>query len=283
MTAEQFIAHWKGNKMNEKSGAQQYFSDLCDLLDVDKPRNAAEYCYERDAKKASGGMGWADVWKRGCFSWENKKPGARPQRRPDMQLTRLRPVNWETRRCSSSPTGNASSFIPPSPDTPTNRREIRIEELADPGTRQLTALGLHRSRKSCGRRSRAPPLTEEAAGHFASHRQVDAGTAAWTAMRVAHFLVQCLFCMFAEDEGLLHEGTTEDRNIFTGILKSAGKDPERARTRIASLFTAMQGKGGQYGNDDIAWFNGGLFNSTVDVPALTVGRPVRALRRRRQP
>ena len=30
------------------------------------------YCFERGAKKDSGGDGWADVWKRGCFAWEYK-------------------------------------------------------------------------------------------------------------------------------------------------------------------------------------------------------------------
>ena len=27
------------------------------------------------ARKAGGGDGWADVWRRGCFGWEYKGPG----------------------------------------------------------------------------------------------------------------------------------------------------------------------------------------------------------------
>jgi hypothetical protein len=38
MTAEQFIATWKDNKLTERGGAQAHFDDLCDLLGVDKPR-----------------------------------------------------------------------------------------------------------------------------------------------------------------------------------------------------------------------------------------------------
>ena len=34
------------------------------------------YCFERGARKDSGGDGWADVWKRGCFAWEYKGPRA---------------------------------------------------------------------------------------------------------------------------------------------------------------------------------------------------------------
>lgn len=81
--------------------------------------------------------------------------------------------------------------------------------------------------------------------------------------RIVHFLVQCLFCMFAEDEALLPE------NIFTDILGNAGTDTAKAANRIGKLFGAMQKKsGGEYGDHDIAWFNGGLFQ-TIDIPELT--------------
>ena len=75
MTPEQFIALWKNNTTTERAGAQQHFSDLCDLLGVEKPRDPDNYCFERGAGKSSGGNGWADVWMRGHFGWENKKPG----------------------------------------------------------------------------------------------------------------------------------------------------------------------------------------------------------------
>ena len=68
--------------------------------------------------------------------------------------------------------------------------------------------------------------------------------------------------MFAEDEQLLPLG------IFTDLLKHAGSDTDKAARRIDKLFTAMQKKGGDYGDHDIAWFNGGLFKS-IDVPPLT--------------
>ncbi|MBL8420274.1 MAG: hypothetical protein JNK92_06520 [Dechloromonas sp.] len=60
MTPEVFIAHWKSNTATERAGAQQHFSDLCDLLGVDKPRDPDNYCFERGAGKSSGGNGWAD-------------------------------------------------------------------------------------------------------------------------------------------------------------------------------------------------------------------------------
>ena len=75
MTPDKFIATWKNNPLTERAGAQAHFDDLCDLLGVEKPRDPENYCFERGARKAGGGDGWADVWKRGCFGWENKKPG----------------------------------------------------------------------------------------------------------------------------------------------------------------------------------------------------------------
>lgn len=75
MTPAQFIARWQNNKLTERAGAQAHFDDLCELLGVDKPRDHENYCFERGAKKSGGGDGWADVWKRNHFAWENKKPG----------------------------------------------------------------------------------------------------------------------------------------------------------------------------------------------------------------
>lgn len=60
MTPEQFIATWKNNPLTERAGAQAHFDDLCDLLGVTKPRDPENYCFERGAKKAGGGDGWAD-------------------------------------------------------------------------------------------------------------------------------------------------------------------------------------------------------------------------------
>jgi hypothetical protein len=45
-------------------------------LIVTKPRDPDNYCFERGAGKSGGGDGWADVWMRGRFGWENN-PGTR--------------------------------------------------------------------------------------------------------------------------------------------------------------------------------------------------------------
>ncbi len=264
MTPEQFIAIWKDNKLTERGGAQAHFDDLCDLLEVEKPRDPDNYCFERGARKSGGGDGWADVWKRGCFGWENKKPG----RDLDAALKQLTDYALQLENPPLLVVSDRERIVIHTAFTgyPDETREIRIDDLADPGVRQTLRWAFTDPEKLRPEKSIAA-ITEEAAGQFAGlaegmrSRGIDG-------QRVAHFLVQSLFCMFAEDEGLIHEGNTEDRNIFTGILKSALKDPAKARSRITNLFAAMQGQGGQYGNDDINWFNGGLFK-TNDIPELT--------------
>jgi len=74
MTPEKFITTWTENDLTERGGAQAFIEDLCSLLNLEKPRDSDDFCYEKGAIKDSGRRGWADVWKRDCFGWENKKP-----------------------------------------------------------------------------------------------------------------------------------------------------------------------------------------------------------------
>jgi hypothetical protein len=76
MTPSVFIRKWTASNLKERSAAQEHFIDLCGLLDEPTPAeddpDGERYCFERGASKLSGGDGWADVWKRGFFSWEYK-------------------------------------------------------------------------------------------------------------------------------------------------------------------------------------------------------------------
>lgn len=258
MTSEQFIATWKNNTLTERAGAQAHFDDLCDLLGVEKPRDPDNYCFERGAKKSGGGDGWADVWKRGCFGWENKKPG----RDLDAALKQLTDYALQLENPPLLVVSDRERIIIHTAFTgyPDEPREIRIEELINPANLQLLRWVFTDPIKLRPEKSTAA-ITEEAAGHFAALAKTMRGRGL-DGQQVAHFLVQCLFCMFAEDEQLL------PANIFTDLLKNAGADTAKAGRRISTLFTAMQQSGGEYGDHDIAWFNGGLFK-TVDVPELS--------------
>ena len=77
MTPQEFIHKWKRANLSERSGCQQHFLDLCELLGQPKPAevdaDGSFYTFERGVHKTDGTRGWADVWLRGHFAWEYKK------------------------------------------------------------------------------------------------------------------------------------------------------------------------------------------------------------------
>ena len=266
MTPEQFIATWKDNSLSEKGGAQPHFEDLCKLLGVAPPRAYGEYCYEQDLEKMLGGKGFADVWKRGCFAWENKGPD-KDLAPALMQLKNYAgaldnpPVLVVCNRERVEIHANFNGY-------PNTAKVIPLADIGQPDNLQaLRWLFSPDTVQNLRPKKSNAAITAEAAAEFA--RLADAMRArGLDAQKVAHFLIQSIFCMYAEDEGLLHNGPTQNPQIFTAILNSAGQDAARAIARIRTLFEAMQNRGGTFGIDDIAWFNGGLF-ATIDIPPLT--------------
>ena len=82
MTPSDFIAKWgpggSAAHLNEEQGAQSHFLDLCELLGVPKPGDAGaagEYVFERRSLVLGEARGFADVFYRDHFAWENKAPG----------------------------------------------------------------------------------------------------------------------------------------------------------------------------------------------------------------
>ena len=257
MTPEDFIATWKDNPLTERAGAQQWFSDLCDLLGVDKPRDSENYCFERGAQKTAGGQGWADVWKRAFFGWENKKPGKDLQEALKQLLDySLNLENPPLLVVSDRERIIIHTTFPGYPDEP---REIRIDDLIDPQQREILRWVFTDPEKlKPGKSFKA--ITEEAAARFAALAE-KMRSRGEDSQRVAHFLVQCLFSMFAEDERLLPE------NLFADILKAADSDTTKARQKLGKLFEAMRDPQGDFGIHDIPWFNGGLFQ-IIEIPPL---------------
>ncbi len=73
-----------------------------------------------------------------------------------------------------------------------------------------------------------------------------------------------LFCMFAEDIELLPD------KLFTRLLEACEHAPERFAPMASELFAKMN-KGGYFGADEIAWFNGGLFDGAEALPLDAAG------------
>ena len=101
-------------------------------------------------------------------------------------------------------------------------------------------------------------LTERAARTFAELAQSlrDQGHAP---EEVAHFVNRLVFCMFAEDVGLLPD------DMFTRMLQHARRKPEDIGALAQNLFGAMS-TGGRVGFEDVGWFNGGLFEDDAALP-----------------
>ena len=76
---------------------------------------------------------------------------------------------------------------------------------------------------------------------------------------VAHFVNRLVFCMFADDVGLLPD------HMFTRMLRQARRTPEQFTELAAELFRVMAA-GGRVGFEAVAWFNGGLFDDGAALP-----------------
>jgi type II restriction/modification system DNA methylase subunit YeeA len=135
-----------------------------------------------------------------------------------------------------------------------------VEELADPQTRKLLSLAFNDPQQLRPGITRAA-ITEQAAEKFATLAEA-LRKRGHDPHAVAHFLNRLLFCMFAEDIGLLPE------HIFTKLVASSQGEPGKFESRAAELFAAMK-DGGDFALNTIAWFNGGLFEdaSTLRLEA----------------
>ena len=79
-------------------------------------------------------------------------------------------------------------------------------------------------------------------------------------LKVAHFITKLVFCLFAEDAGLLPLGLREEAGVFSEMLAQTKDDPIRFRTSTAQLFQAMS-EGGEFWGRRIPYFNGALFDN----------------------
>lgn len=77
LTWYEFVRLWKDSELAERSGYQQHFNGLYEILGVPTPAASDQigdtYTFEKHVAKNLGGTGFADVWKRGHFAWEYKR------------------------------------------------------------------------------------------------------------------------------------------------------------------------------------------------------------------
>ena len=259
MQPAEFIAKWRSVELKERSAAQEHFIDLCRMLGEPTPAEADPvggfYCFERGARKDGGAPGWADVWKRHHFAWEYKGRHADL----DAAFTQLRQYALALENPPLLIVSDMARFRIRTnwTNSVSQTHEFALEDLADGAVRDKLKWALSDPERLRPGESRQA-LTERAASAFASLAQGLRGRG-HEAQAVAHFVNRLVFCMFAEDVGLLPD------RMFTRMLETARRRPEEFAEVARDLFGAMA-TGGRLGLETVAWFNGGLFDDDAALP-----------------
>ena len=259
MSPGEFIAKWRASTLKESSASQEHFIDLCRLLGERTPAEAdptgEDYCFERGARKDTGGDGWADVWKRHCFAWEYKGKHANL----DTAFNQLRQYALALENPPLLIVSDMVRFRIATnwTNSVSERHEFVLEDLADAAVRDMLKWAMSAPERLRPGESRQG-LTTRAAETFAvlAHSLREKGH---DPQVVAHFVNRLVFCMFAEDVGLLPD------NMFTRMLDQARDRPEEFELLARHLFGAMS-TGGRVGFEKVAWFNGGLFEDDRALP-----------------
>ncbi|MDP9475859.1 MAG: hypothetical protein M3R38_09255 [Actinomycetota bacterium] len=268
MTPQEFSSKWANSELKERSGSQPHFIDVCRLVGSPEPADVDKtgdfFTFERGVVRggaAQGGRkGFADVWLRGNFAWEYKGPHknlvdayAQLQLyREDLENPPLSVVCDMDRFEVHTNFERAASVV----------HAFTNEDIGSSGPEGREAMRVLRALFSDpdslrpGRTREG--ITEEVAAKFALLADGLRGRGE-EPHRVAQFLMKLVFCLFAEDVGLLPGG------LFGRLIDRSLRDPGGFAERAKELFGAMA-SGGEVGYQEIRHFNGGLFADAVALP-----------------
>jgi len=267
MTVSEFIAKWRKVDLKERSAAQEHFIDLCTVFEHPTPATGdptgATYCFEKGTSKHGGGDGFADVWKKDFFGWEYKG------KHKDLNAAYNQLLLYRDALanppllvlCDLDRIIVRTNFT----GTVSATHEILLERLGDTRNIEVMRAVLHNPEAlRPGRTSTA--VTQDAARHFAEiaaalrERGLDPAA-------IAHFLDRLVFCLFAEDTGLLPD------RVFSQIVAQVKGDPARFCKLLGQLFDTMAA-GGDFGPVPVRHFNGNLFDdrTVLDLTADDMAR-----------
>ena len=262
ISPQEFLARWEDAGFGERQGAQSFFNDLCGLVGHPTPAGYGD----RDGftfEKAVPG-GFADAYYEEHFGWEFKGRDAQLDGAFD-QLLRYQ-VHLKTPPLLIVSSFQTVRIQTNFPGMETARYDVGIGEFERPERLELLRdvfFAPHRFRE---RLRSVDAVTRETAAVFQSI-VVDMEARNEDPERLARYLNQLVFCLYAEDAGLLPEG------LFTRIVAQHYRDPATFDRAVRSLFAQMA-TGGFSGADEIAHFNGDLFNvvDTVELSATALQR-----------
>ncbi|MBI5934781.1 MAG: class I SAM-dependent DNA methyltransferase [Chloroflexi bacterium] len=253
LTPQDFVSKWKRAEARERQSVQEHFLDLCQLVGHDSPMQSdpkgTRFAFEMGAAKTSGGTGWADVAKLGYFGWEYKSKDADLDKAYE-QLLRYRDALQNPPLLIVSDINNIiirTNYT----NLPTRAIALTLDDLLTPeGLKTLKAVFFHPDELKP--RVTIESVTQEAAQKFSALANV-LRKYGENPQEVAHFLIRLLFCLFAEDIGLL------PNKLFPRLLEQTHRNSKDFAEVLRQLFRAMN-TGGYFGADKILHFNGGLFD-----------------------
>ena len=264
MTPQQFVKDWASTPLGEKQSYQSHFNALCDMLGHAKPdatgraENGQPFQFEWSLKKTSGGQGFADVFYGGHFAIEYKTPGKyrdfsdaynqllqyreNLNNPPLLIVTDIR--NWEIH----------TNF----PNTEKRVYRFTHSEIASDPEKLAWLRNMFDDPDRLNPGRHTEQVTADAAKSF---QVITDNMRDWNAdpTRIAFFATKLVFCLFAEDIGLLPRIRNTPTGIFTDVIQQSQGKPETFKRHLQNLFNEMN-RGGEFFGEDIKYFNGTLFN-----------------------
>lgn len=273
-TPAEFIARWKNTHLTERQGAQSHFIDLCHLVEHPTPASVdafgQDFTFERlvamPEKRGKKAHGWADVYKKNFFAWEYKKPGVDLDKAYDqLKLYKDELQNPPLLVVSDFKTFRIHTNFN---NAPRETHSFSIESLEQPVVFEQLRNVFWKPEALRPQRT-VERITQQTAGKLAEiahlaitrnekHALEQGLPTEGIAQGVARYLDRIVFCLFAEDIGLLGEG------IFTKIVTQHGHSPRLFAAQTSELFRKMS-DGGFFEVETIPHFNGSLF---VDEPII---------------
>ena len=266
LSPSEFVNNWRRTSLGERQSYQGHFRDLCKLVAHPEPdssgvdKRGRPYGFEWSTKKSSGGQGFADVYYGGHFAMEYKAPGKYKdlsgaydqllQYRENLNNPPLLVVtdidNWEIH----------TNF----PNTQKRVYQFKHSEIAKAKTHKVLWQMFHAPEQLHPKRN-TEQVTAEAAEVF---RLIADNMRRWAAepQRIAHFLTKLVFCLFAEDVGLLPIAAETQEGIVTHTIRQTRHKPRLFTKYMQDLFQAMA-DGSDFLMHDIPYFNGTLFDDVA--------------------
>ena len=253
ITPHQFVDKWDHSGFTEQQGAQSFFNDLCGLVGHATPTefsNPEVFTFE---KQVPGG-GKADAYLEGHFVWEFKSHDSQ------LEQALVQAVGY-SRHLKNPPLIIVSSFNTIRIETNFQGMELVRHDIALPDLVQQEKLELLRRvfhSPDALRPDRSVADVTTATARLFSNIVADMEGETEDQEALARHLNRIIFCLYAEDSGLLPEG------LFTSIMYDNRERPDLCNQAITGLFEKMAG-GGMFGAKQIAWFNGDLFRADTPI------------------